>query len=90
MKLKKLLITLSAGAMLLTLSGCQWAAKNVGGSYTVELEPGQKLVNATWKEDQLWYLTENMPEDYTPKTYKFQEDSTMNVLEGTVTIVETK
>jgi hypothetical protein len=74
----------------MTLSGCQWAAKNLGGDYTVELKEGQKLVNVTWKESELWYFTKPMTEDDVAETYTFQEDSTMGVLEGTVTIVESK
>ena len=63
-----------------------------GGKMTIELPKGQKLVEATWKGDgnSLWYLTEPMNADYTPKTKVFQEDSRFGVLEGSVVFVESK
>lgn len=63
-----------------------------GGTMTIELPKGQKLVEATWKGDgnSLWYLTEPMDADYTPKTKVFQEDSRFGVLEGSVVFVESK
>ena len=63
-----------------------------GGKMTIELPKGQKLVEATWKGDgnSLWYLTEPMDTDYTPKTKVFQEDSRFGVLEGSVVFVESK
>ena len=77
------------GTLLLT--GCdQLVAKNFGGDYTLELPQGEKLVNVTWKEDSLWYLTEPMDNDYEPQTYKFQADTVFGVFEGTVTLIESK
>ena len=63
-----------------------------GGKMTIELPKGQKLVEATWKGDgnSLWYLTEPMDADYTPKTKVFQEDSRFGVLEGSVIFIEGK
>jgi hypothetical protein len=63
-----------------------------GGKMTIELPKGQKLVEATWKGDgnSLWYLTEPMDADYTPKIKIFQEDSRFGVLEGSVVFVESK
>lgn len=59
-----------------------------GGTTTVDLDPGQKLVEVTWKEASLWYLTEPMEPGYEPKTKVFQEDSRFGVLEGKVIFVE--
>jgi hypothetical protein len=62
-----------------------------GGKMTIELPKGQKLVEATWKVGgSLWYLTEPMDTDYTPKIKIFQEDSRFGVLEGQVVFVESK
>lgn len=89
MKKKMLLSALCLSVLALT--GCsQWTARNFGGDYEVELPKGEKLVNATWKEDSLWYLTEPMEENYVPTEYKFQADSVFGVFEGTVTITESK
>ena len=38
----------------------------------------------------LWYLTKPMTEDDVAETYKFQESSDLGIMEGTVTVVETK
>ena len=63
-----------------------------GGTMTIELPKGQKLVEATWKGDgnSLWYLTEPMDSNYIPKTKAFQEDSRFGVLKGTVVFIESK
>lgn len=89
--MKKLVISMMMIVMLLGLSGCsQWTARNFGGNYDVVLPQGEKLINVTWKEDSLWYLTEPMEEGYEPQEYKFQADSVFGVFEGTVTIKESK
>lgn len=88
---KKLSLLLGVVLLSLSLVGCdQWTARKFGGDYDVELPKGEKLVNATWKEDSLWYLTEPMQEDYEPKEYKLQADSVFGIFEGTVTIKESK
>lgn len=57
---------------------------------TVVLPAGEKLVMATWKNDDLFYLTEPMDSGYVPKTKLFKEDSSFGVLETTVKFVETR
>lgn len=58
---------------------------------TLKLEPGEKLEEITWKDDNnLWYLTRPMREDEEPETHTFKQSSEFGVFEGTVTIVETK
>lgn len=89
---KKIAVALIGVTMLLSLVGCtaQERAKNFGGSYTIELPVNEKLSMITWKDDDLWYVTKPMTDTDVAETYKFQEDSTWGVLEGTVTIVESK
>lgn len=65
-------------------------ARSFGGTQTIELPKGEKLISATWKETDLWYLTEPMDSAYIPQTKKFQESSSMGVWEGTVVFVESK
>ena len=57
---------------------------------TIELPKGQKLEEITWKDADLWYLTRPMREDENAETHTFQESTEFGVLEGTVTIIETK
>jgi len=89
MKKKILILALVAG-MALSLCGCQRITKSWGGSMTLELKPNQKLEEITWKDDNLWYLTRPMTEDDVAETHTFQQNSEFGVLEGTVTIIETK
>lgn len=73
------------------LTSCeQYITRNYGGTTTINLEKGQKLIEVTWKEGNLWYLVEPMESDYTPKTKEFIESSNYGVLEGKVIFVESK
>lgn len=84
---KTILLALTA----LVMVGCeQYVARKAGGTLTIKLESGQKLIEATWKESDLWYLTEPMDSDYKPKTKVFQENSMYGVWEGKVIFVESK
>ena len=85
-------ILISAIAVLALTASCTQNArvKNFGGTGDINLPKGQKLVNATWKETQVWYLTRQMRADETAETYQFQEESSWGVIEGTYIIHETK
>ena len=55
--------------VMIMLCGCHGAARNYGGSMTLELPKGQKLEEITWKDDSaLWYLTRPMRDDEQPET----------------------
>ncbi len=64
--------------------------KTWGGKETITLPVGQKLVNVTWKDTQIWYLTEPMPEGYVPSPKTFREISSMGIFEGEITFIESK
>ena len=84
--MKKLIIIL---LMFLCLTSCdQSITRTMGGTTKIELEPGEKLVEATWKGDDIWYLVEPMDSDYVPKTKTFKESSRIGVLEGKVIFYE--
>lgn len=74
------------------LLGCtsQYNTRVFGGNSEIRLENGQKLVEMTWKDANLWILTEPMDSDYVPKTKKFYESSSFGVLEGSITIIESR
>ena len=78
--------------MVFCLTSCdQLITRKFGGTTTIKLEPGQKLVECTWKGDgDLWYLVEPMDSDYVPKTKEFIESSMVGVMEGKVIFIETK
>lgn len=86
--MKKILFILITVFCLISCD--QYISRNFGGTTTIKLEKGQKLVEATWKESDLWYLVEPMDSDYIPKTKEFIESSTVGVMEGKVIFIESK
>lgn len=87
--MKKLFI-LAIAAIAFTSCTENQRAKSFGGTANVNLEPNRKLVTVTWKEDQIWYLTRPMDSSEKAETYKFQEESSWGMIEGTVVISESK
>ena len=87
--MKKYLFLLFA---LVAMSSCtqNQMARTYGGKMTIELPKGEKLINATWKESNLFYLTEPMEEGYIPKSKKFRESSNFGVWESEITFVESR
>jgi hypothetical protein len=72
-------------------SSCEnYRARRLGGTMTVELEPGEKLVSVTWKDESLFYLTEPMEVGYIPKIKMFKEKSNYGIQETTVKFIESK
>lgn len=89
--MKKIRLILVITVLTFMLTSCeQYFSKNWGGTTTIELEKGKRLVEVTWKDDNLWYLIEPMEPNYTPKTKEFVESSNYGVLEGKVIFVESK
>jgi len=87
--MKKLSI-IALSVILFTSCTQNEIAKNYGGNLTVEIPKGQKLVNVTWKEDEVWYLTRPMDSTDKAETFTFQEKSSFGVWEGTITLKESK
>jgi hypothetical protein len=89
--MKKLILLISI-LTLISFTSCtkNQRARQWGGKMTIELAPDTKLVNATWKESDLWVLTRDMKLLETPETYKFIEKSAFGLLEGEITFIETK
>ena len=75
---------------ILLVTGCtdNNRAKNFGGTMTLDLDPGRKLVEVTWKDNQMWVLTRPMRPGEQPETYTFKEKSSYGVWEGTVILNE--
>ena len=87
--MKKLFLAIVMGVMV---TSCTENArvKQWGGEGNINLPKGRKLVNVTWKENQVWYLTRPMNSNDVVETYQFQEESSWGVMEGTYNIIETK
>ncbi len=89
MKKSILLITVILG---LSFTSCtdNSRARHWGGSQTINLDKGEKLIEATWKESGLWYLTRPMRENEKAEIFIFREDSQYGIMEGKVIFIETK
>lgn len=88
--MKRIVKSIIVVIICMIIVGCNPIARKMGGNMIIDLKPGEKLVNTTWKGSSLWILTRPMKANDIPETYKFREDSTFGVLEGIVTIIEHK
>lgn len=85
--MKKLLICLAAIAAV----SCEnYTTKYLGGTMTINVEPGYKVTNAMFKGDVIWYFIEPMDSNYTPTRKKLVEKSMYGALEGTIIFNETR
>ena len=87
--MRKLLLGLVVGIGLVSCTENS-RVKTFGGTGDINLPKGQKLVNATWKGEQIWYLSRPFRKDEEAEVYIFQEESSWGVVEGTYYIHETK
>ena len=89
--MKKTSLLLSVLATI-SLASCTTneRVKYYGATTTLNLPSGQKLVNITWKEENIWYLTKPMTSTDVAETYTFNEESNNGLIEGTVIIKESK
>ena len=80
------------GVLMLCSVGCtkQIMTREFGGTMTINLPKGQELMEATWKDDNLFYLTRPMSDEYVPVTKVFQESSSWGVMESTVYFIESR
>ena len=89
--MKKLFLLFTA--VTLTCISCteQQRARRYGGNATIEVDPGYKLLEVTWKDDgDLWMFMEEMDSDYVPKTKIFKEESSFGIMEGCITFKESR
>jgi hypothetical protein len=69
---------------LLALNSCtdNQRARSFGGTETVNLEPQEKFINITWKQDNLWIVVQ----DTITGIIYAKEKSSFGVMEGCVII----
>lgn len=84
----RIIITLVALLTIATSCTEQHIARRYGGKLKIELPKGEKLIMATWKEENLFYLTEPMDNGYIPKKKVFRESSNFGVWESEITFIE--
>jgi hypothetical protein len=88
--MKKTILSIITVGFLMVSCTQNERVKSWGGEGTINLPKGRKLVNATWKGDQIWYLTRPMNSKDVAETYQFQEESSWGVVEGSFNIIEEK
>lgn len=88
--MKRTILSIMSVALIVMSCTQNERVKSWGGEGTINLPKGRKLVTATWKGDQIWYLTRSMNSNDVAETYQFQEESSWGVVEGTFNIVEEK
>ena len=88
MNIKTILLVAVLLASIFAVGCDNFLAKNGGGNITKTLPAGRKLVNVSWKDNDLWFLTRPMVEGEKPETYVYSESSAMGIAEGSVTIIE--
>jgi hypothetical protein len=88
-KLTKIILTLVAACVLCSCTENQ-RTRHWGGTSEIILPPNQKLVVATWKDADLWYLTRPMRADENAEIFIFKEQSNFGLMQGTITFKEQK
>lgn len=89
--MKRIILILTA-LFCIVLTSCteQQRTREFGGQMEIRLPAGQELMEVTWKENDLFYLTRPMTPDYVPVTKTFKESSSWGVMESTVLFIETR
>ena len=88
--MKKLFILVIAATLSFISCTEQERARHFGGKTVIQVDPGYKLVEVTWKDENLWIFMEEMDSDYVPKTKIFKEESSYGVMEGCITFKESR
>ena len=88
--IKKILVL--ATVVMLAITGCtqNTVARQFGGELTIDLPENTKLLEVTWKDSDVWYLTRPMRDGEEAETYHFNESSELGLWDGTVIIIEHK
>ena len=75
---------------ILLFGGCQWGTRTFGGTTEIKLPPYEKLVTATWRGSDLWYLTRPMRPNDNSEILIFRESSALGIAEGKVIFYESR
>lgn len=69
---------------LLAITSCtnNSETRRFGGTETIKLEPQEKFINITWKEDNLWIIVQDTITDI----YYAREKSAFGLWEGKIII----
>ena len=78
--------------LLFTLLACtdNQRTKAFGGEMTITVPCDQTVFDVTWKGQNLWYATQPASAGWTPQTKRFAESSSYGVIQGEVTLTESR
>jgi hypothetical protein len=83
-------VLLFCAAIMVGIAKCsRTIVHEYGGKQTIILPPNKHLINISWKDGNLWYLTRDMAIGEIVQTYTFQENSAAGIFQGTIIIIET-
>lgn len=68
----------------------QEKASNFGGESSIDVPYGEEVINAFWKDDDVWYLTKPMDDNYNPQVKVLRQQSPYGLYRGTVYFYEHK
>jgi hypothetical protein len=86
MKKSFFFLILSIGFIFISSCTKNQKTKHWGGTEEYTLPKGHRFVNATWKDADLWVLSQ----DTVTKDFYFREKSEYGILEGTVVFKQEK
>ena len=61
-----------------------------GGESSINVPYGEEVLTATWKEDDIWYFTRPMSDDYVPQVKALRQESSHGFYHGVVYFYEHK
>ena len=91
--MKKFLVTVIVSIVIVfSFLSCteNQRARIFGGTAIVNVEPGKKVIMATWKNEDLFYMVEDMDSDYVPHEKTLIESSSFGVIESKVIFKESR
>ena len=76
--------------VVICLSGCtaNERARKYGGKQTIDVPAGHKVIDVTWKGEDVWYAYRPIREGEQPETITFQQKSKYGIIEGKVVFEE--
>ena len=83
------IVGIIAGLLFGAVGGCkQKFAKTLGGSTTITLPKGRKVLSCSWKDSSVWVVSRPAKDGEQPETLIYSEHSSYGILQGEVVIQE--
>lgn len=83
-------LILVLGGMLAASCTSNQRARSYGGEQTIAITKGWKVVNASWKDDDLWILVRPMKPEEQPEKLTYIESSSYGIAQGKIYLQEQK